>query len=105
MNEYRNIALDLAGRMADIDAAMTKKADLFNREAVTAVRDFAQQGRLSRGGAVFSRSSSLSPEQVADELAISISRIDNLSNKLRRGRFARDPLVVAGLSIHAACVG
>jgi hypothetical protein len=105
MNEYCKIALDLAARMADIEAAMTKKAALFNREAVFAVRDFARQGALQRGGSVFSQVTSTSPEQVAEELATSISRIDALSNKLKRGRFARDPLLQAGLSIRAACVG
>ena len=102
MNEFRTIALDLAARMADIEAAALKNASLFNREVLLAVRDFAQQGKMARGGAVFTRVTNASSEQVAEELATSISRIDNLANKLRRGRFARDPLLLAGLSIRAA---
>jgi hypothetical protein len=48
--------------------------------------------------------SNAGPQQIAEDLATSIARIDTLSNKLRRGRFARDALVLAGLSIRAACV-
>lgn len=102
MNEIRDLALDLAERMADIEAAMKKSPALFHRDTVAAVRDFANQGKLQRGGAIFSRASNAPASQVAEELATSLSRIDNLSNKLRRGRFAHDALLVAGLSIRSA---
>lgn len=102
MNEFRELALDLAARMSDIEEAMRKKAALFNKDMVIAVRDFANQGKLQRGGAVFSRSSGSSPETIAEELASSITRIDGLANKLRKGRFAHDALLVAGLSVRAA---
>jgi len=105
MNEYCALALDLAGRMSGIEAAMLQKSALFNREAVTAVRDFALEGARRRGGSVLRQECFSSPEQVADDLATSIARIDNLSNKLRRGRFSRDALLLAGLSIRAACIG
>jgi hypothetical protein len=102
MNEYRNLALDLAGRFGDIEHAMLLDASLFNRETVLAVRDFAQEGQRQRGGSVLRQDSNSSPEQIAEDFATSLSRIDALTNKLRRSRFSRDALLLAGLSIRAA---
>ncbi len=102
MNEYRTLALDLMGRFADIDRAIALTKGLFNRDMVAAVRDFAMEAQRQRGGSILQQSSSLSPQQLADDFTMSVSRIDNLTNKLRRGRFARDPLTLAGLSIRAA---
>ena len=102
MNEYRTIALDLAGRISGIETAMRLKPALFNRDQVIALRDFAQEAQRQRGGAVFAQDAGASPQQVADDLATSVARIDNLSNKLRRSRFSRDALVVAGTSVRCA---
>jgi hypothetical protein len=104
MNEYRSLALDLAARMPSILDAMKKNGALFNRAKVTAVRDFAREGMLQRGGSVSSLSTNATPEQIADDLTATIARIDNLTNRLRRSRFGRDPLLEAGLSIRAACI-
>jgi Trp operon repressor len=103
INEYRTIALDLATRMADILLAMKAKPALFERARVIAVLDFAKEAQRQRGGSSSSQSTNSSPQQVSDELAASIARIDTLSNKLRRTRFSRDALVLAGISIRAAC--
>jgi hypothetical protein len=103
MSEYRTISLDLAARMAGIDVAMTESASLFNREVVAAVRDFAREGMLQRGGAVQCQTNNLRPAQVADDLAASIARIETLTGRLRRGHFARDALVLAGMAIRSAC--
>jgi hypothetical protein len=100
--EYRTIALDLASRMSDILAAMKKKPDLFNREKVIAARDFAMEGLRQRGGSTATQSSNAAPEQIADDLNLTLSRIESLSGKLARGRFGRDALVLAGNSIRAA---
>jgi len=103
VNELRTISLDLSGRMASIMAAMKLKPALFDRDKVLAVRDFAREGQLQRGGSVSSPYCNSGPEQIAEELNVSIARIDGLTNKLRRGRFSRDALLLAGLSIRAAC--
>ena len=100
--EYRGIALDLAGRMAGILAAMKLKPELFSRDKVLAVGDFAREGLLQRGGSAAAQYSNAPPAQIAEELSATISRIDNLTNKLSRGRFGRDALVLAGNSIRAA---
>lgn len=102
MNEFRTIALDLAGRMSGIEAAMRLNSSLFNRDTVSAVRAFAKEGVLQRGGTVFSQVSNANPQQIADDLATSLSRVAALALKLRRGRFSRDSLLLAGLSIGAA---
>ncbi len=102
MNEYRNLALDLAGRFSEIEHAMLLDPSLFNKETVAAVKDFAQEGQRQRGGSVMNQTSNSSPETIAEDFATSITRIDNLTNKLRRGRFSRDALLLAGLSIRAA---
>lgn len=103
VNELRTISLDLSGRMASIMAAMKLKPALFDRDKVLAVRDFAREGQLQRGGSAASPYCNSGPEQIAEELNVSIARIDGLTNKLRRGRFSRDALLLAGLSIRAAC--
>lgn len=104
MNEYRAIALDLGVRFADIEAAMKRVPALFDKAKIAAVKDFAKEALLQRGGASFSQTTGANPQQVADDLATSLSRIDNLTNKLRFGRFARDNLLQCGLAIRAASV-
>lgn len=100
--EFRGLALDLAGRMPGIHVAMKLKPALFSRDKVLAVADFAQEGQRQRGGSASVPYSNAGPQQVADELAASISRIESLAGKLSRGRFGRDALVLAGLSVRAA---
>jgi len=102
ITEYRALALDLAGRLAGIAAAMKLKPDLFSGDKVIAVRDFAQEGQRQRGGSVAVQYSNSSPQQISEDLMTSISKIENLSNKLRRGRFGRDALVLAGLAVGAS---
>lgn len=99
--EFRALSLDLAGRMPAIRDAMKLKPDLFNRDKVLAVGDFAREGQLQRGGSAATPYSNAAPQQVADELTASISRIETLAGKLSRGRFGRDALVLAGLSVRA----
>jgi hypothetical protein len=103
MNEYRGLALDLAGRMSGIKEAMRLSSALFNRDTVAAVGDFAREGLLQRGGSVQTLSSNANPQQIADDLAVTIARIDGITNKVRKGRYSHDPLVLAGISLRAAC--
>ena len=101
MNEYRAIALDLGTRFADIEAAMKRVPALFDKAKVLAVKDFAKEALLQRGGASISQSTNANAQQIADDLATSLARIDNLTNKLRFGRFARDNLLQCGMAIRA----
>jgi hypothetical protein len=102
MKEYRALALDLAARWSVIENAARLKSSLFRHDTLVAVRDFAHEAELQRGGNTASINSSDSPERVAEEFVISLARIDTLTGKLQRGRFARDPMVLAGLSIRSA---
>jgi hypothetical protein len=102
MKEYRSLGLDLASRWSVIENAARVKSSLFRHDTLLAVRDFAREAELQRGGSTASIVSTDAPEKVAEEFTVSLARIDTLTGKLQRGRFARDPMVLAGLSIRNA---
>jgi hypothetical protein len=102
MKEVREIALDLAGRLAHIRLAIKLKPGLFDRNKFRAVEEFAKEGQRQRGGAAMDQPPPGGPQEVADLLTASMTRVDALCGKLMRTRFGRDALIVAGCNIRSA---
>ncbi|MCK6481348.1 MAG: hypothetical protein HUU06_06625 [Planctomycetaceae bacterium] len=100
MKEMLSIALDVRSRRSGIAAAQKEKPALFNHELVKGMMEFGEEGLRQRGGSVNEAPISSNSAQVAEEFTGLAARVDTLCAKLRRGRFSRNPLVVAGLAIH-----